>query len=385
MAPPKIGPRGVTIEDVQDVATNGSKVGKSQYVYAPPSQSSQAYDPKLLAALMAGQAQPSYGEKYGGFPTRDMLNDAALGYALNIRDIGDYARSQQAALSAPLEASLQKTYDTNTANQAFRTAVEPRTPPPVRSNLFDLAKPRNIVIEDANARSLAALQARTKAKDDEAFAQLTKEYNAQVLPYQQIAETIYGTPISQLARQALMTQYGVDANVARATFDEQTDLDYAKLQRDAELAAQGIDFSMSEGEMIYNAEGLEAYNDYRDQKTFEALNGTPAERAKAEQDLIDSQNAPIDADILNNYGISPKEVTNADADVVRTLFMDPDFVANWIMPSFELLDANNGNPAISTADIAGKQAQAYLEANPNDILKAKTLAAIIAEFDFYSR
>jgi hypothetical protein len=182
-----------------------------------------------------------------------------------------------------------------------------------------------------------------------------------------------------------MTQYGVDPNVARATFTEQTDLDYAKLQRDAELAAAGIDFSMSEGEMIYNTKGLEAYNDYRDQKTFEALNGTPAEQAKAEQDLIDSQNAPIDADILANYGISPKEVTNADADTVRTLFMDPDFVANWIMPSFELLDANNGNPAISTADIAGKQADAYLKANPNDILRAKTLAAIIAEFDFMSR
>jgi methylphosphotriester-DNA--protein-cysteine methyltransferase len=332
---------------------------------------------------MAGQAQPSYGEKYGGFPTRDMLNDAALGYALNIRDIGDYARSQQAALSAPLEASLQKTYDTNTANQAFRTAVEPQKAPPVRSNLFDLAKPRNVVIEDANARSLAALQARTKAKDDEAFAQLTKEYNAQVLPYEQIAETISGTPISQLARQALMTQYGVDPNVARATFTEQTDLDYAKLQRDAELAAAGVDFSMSEGEMIYNEGGVEAWNKYRDQKTFEALNGTPAERAKAEQDLIDSENAPIDADILANYGIAPKEVTNADADTVRAMFTDPDFVAKWIMPSFELLDASNG--ITTAAEIAGKQAQAYLEANPNDILRAKTLAAIIAEFDFYAR
>jgi hypothetical protein len=330
---------------------------------------------------MAGQAQPSYGQKYGGFPTRDMLNDAALGYALNIRDIGDYAASQQATLAAPLEAGLQKTYDTNTANQAFRTAVErPAQPKPWN---IDFYKPRNLVIEDANARSLAALQARTKAKNDEAFAQATKEYNAQVLPYEQIAETIYGTPISQLARQALTTQYGVDPNVARATFTEQTDLDYAKLQRDAELAAQGIDFSMSEGEMIYNTQGLEAYNDYRDQKTFEAINGTPAERAKAEQDLIDSQNAPIDADILAIYGVAPKEVTNADADTVRAIFTDPDFVAKWVMPSFELLDASNGN--YTAAEIAGKQAGAYLEANPNDLLKAKTLAAIIAEFDFRAR
>jgi hypothetical protein len=65
------------------------------------------------------------------------------------------------------------------------------------------------------------------------------------------------------------------------------------------------------------------------------------------------------------------------------MFTDPDFVAKWIMPSFELLDASNG--VTTAAAIAGKQAQAYLEANPNDILKAKTLAAIIAEFDFYAR
>jgi hypothetical protein len=385
---PKIGPRGITIQDVQRVANNGlPKEDTTPYqqgrpTYQPPTYSSTtAYNPELLAALMAGQAQPSYGQKYGGFPTRDMLNDAALGYALNIRDIGDYAASQQATLAAPLEAGLQKTYDTNTANQAFRTAVErPAQPKPWN---IDFYKPRNLVIEDANARSLAALQARTKAKNDEAFAQATKEYNAQVLPYEQIAETIYGTPISQLARQALTTQYGVDPNVARATFTEQTDLDYAKLQRDAELAAQGIDFSMSEGEMIYNTQGLEAYNDYRDQKTFEAINGTPAERAKAEQDLIDSQNAPIDADILAIYGVAPKEVTNADADTVRAIFTDPDFVAKWVMPSFELLDASNGN--YTAAEIAGKQAGAYLEANPNDLLKAKTLAAIIAEFDFRAR
>lgn len=387
MAPPKIGPRGITIQDVQRVASGGLPKEDKPYqqgrpTYEPPTySSSQAYNPELLAALMAGQAQPSYGQKYGGFPTRDMLNDAALGYALNIRDIGDYAASQQATLTAPLEAGLQKTYDTNKASQAFRTAVErPAQPKPWN---IDFYKPRNIVIEDANARKLASRQAQMNASNDAAFAQATKEYNAQVLPYQQIAETIYATPISQLARQALMTQYGVDPNVARATFTEQTDLDYAKLLRDAELAAQGIDFSMSEGELIYNSQGPEAYRVYQDQKTYEALNGTPAEQAKAQQDLIDSQNAPIDADIFTQFGIKPKEVTGADADTVRALFLDTEFLLTWIRPSLELLDANRG--IRSGAEIAGRQGQAYLEQNPSDLLTAKTLAAIIAEFDFLSR
>jgi hypothetical protein len=111
--------------------------------------------------------------------------------------------------------------------------------------------------------------------------------------------------------------------------------------------------------------------------------GTPAEQAKAQQDLIDSQNAPADADIFNNYGIRPKEVTGADANTVRALFLDPEFMSTWIMPSIEKLEANNGN--LSGADIAGIQAGKYLEQNPNNMLIARTLEAIIAEFDFLSR
>ena len=99
--------------------------------------------------------------------------------------------------------------------------------------------------------------------------------------------------------------------------------------------------------------------------------------------MIDSQNAPDDTDIFNNYGIRPKEVTGADADTVRALFLDPEFVSSWIRPSLELLEASNG--VTSGADIAGTQAQAYLAQNPNNMLIARTLEAIIAEFDFLSR
>jgi hypothetical protein len=335
---------------------------------------------------MAGQAQPSYGEKYGGFPTREMLNDAALGYALNIRDIGDYAGYKAAELNAPLERELTSVYDSADGYDAFaaeiakgrakqsniRSAFGEKQP----SAIMDLAGQQRTKAEADRQAALA------KYRSD-AESAYTSDFNTQVDPYQQIAETIYGTPVSQLARQALITQYGVDPNVARATFTEQTDLDYAKLLRDSELAAQGIDFSMSEGEMIYNSQGPEAYRVYQEQKTYEAMYGTPAEQAKAQQDLIDSQYAPVDAEILDEWGITPKEVTGADAETVRALFLDPEFLSTWIRPSVELLDASNG--VTSGADIAGQQAQAYLKVNPNDYLRARTLAAIIAEFDFLSR
>ena len=384
---PKIGPRGVTIDDVQDVATNGiSQTGMKATYESAYNPKQPVYNPELLAALMAGQAQPSYGEKYGGFPTQSMLNQAALGYALNIRDIGDYAGYKAAELNAPLERELTSVKDSADAYDLFakeiakgrakqsniRSAFGEKQP----SGIMDLAGQQRAKAEADRQASIAKLRS-------DAEAAYTSGFNTQVSPYQQIAETIYDTPVSQLARQALTTQYGVDPNVARATFTEQTDLDYFKLLRDAELAEQGIDFSMNEGELIYNARGPEAYRVYQEQKIYEAMYGTPAEQAKAQQDLIDSQNAPADAEIFNNYGIRPKEVTGADADTVRALFLDPDFVSSWIRPSLEILEANKYEE--SGADIAGQQAKAYLVQNPNNMLIARTLAAIIAEFDFLSR
>ena len=384
---PKIGPRGVTIDDVQDVATNGiSQTGMKATYESAYNPKQPAYNPELLAALMAGQAQPSYGEKYGGFPTQSMLNQAALGYALNIRDIGDYAGYKAAELNAPLEREFTGVKDSADGYDLFakeiakgrakqsniRSAFGEKQP----SSIMDLAGQQRAKAEADRQASIAKLRS-------DAEAAYTSGFNTQVSPYQQIAETIYDTPVSQLARQALTTQYGVDPNVARATFTEQTDLDYFKLLRDAELAEQGIDFSMNEGELIYNARGPEAYRVYQEQKIYEAMYGTPAEQAKAQQDLIDSQNAPADAEIFNNHGIRPKEVTGADADTVRALFLDPDFVSSWIRPSLEILEANKYEE--SGADIAGQQAKAYLVQNPNNMLIARTLAAIIAEFDFLSR
>lgn len=385
---PKIGPRGVTIDDVQDVATNGiSQTVTSPYRSARFENAQPAYNPELLAALMAGQAQPSYGEKYGGFPTQSMLNQAALGYALNIRDIGDYAGYKAAELNAPLERELTSVYDSADGYDAFAAEIaKGRAARDEKLGGAFRAKPMNLTSEFANAQRAKAeadRQASIAKYRSDAEAAYTSGFNTQVSPYQQIAETIYDTPISQLARQALTTQYGVDPNVARATFTEQTDLDYAKLLRDSELAAQGIDFSMSEGEMIYNTQGVDAYNSYQQRKIYETMYGTPAEQAKAQQDLIDSQNAPIDQGLFETYGIRPKEVTGADPDTVRALFLDPEFLSTWILPSVEILDANNG--VESGADIAGQQAQAYLALNEGEILKARTLAAIIAEFDFMSR
>jgi hypothetical protein len=381
----RIGPRGITIQDVQHLAANGRNPTSSpayqpsKPTYQPPTPPVPAFNAELLAAMMAGRPAPTFGDKYGGYSTQSMMNQAALGYALNWQDVANLAAAKVASLSAPIETNLGKAYDSaqgyyDFAKEIAKGKEKYNTP---SSYVADFVVQR----QTAEANRQAAL---AKYKSD-ADAKAMSDYNSQVLPYEQLASTIQETPVSQLARQALTNIYGVDPNVARATFTEQTDLDYAKLMKESNLAAKGIDFSMSEAEMIYNAGGPQALKDYQDQKTYEAMNGTPTEQAKAQQDLIDAQNAPIDQGIFDSYGVRPKDITNADTATVRAMFVDPAFLSTWIQPSLALLDASNGNSGKTGADIAGQQAQAYLVAHPGDMLRAKTLAAIIAEFDFLSR
>jgi len=79
MMAPKIGPRGVTIQDVQDVANNGIRqTGAATYksAYEPEQPAFSAAD---LASMLASQRQPGYGQKYAGFPTSSMMEQAILG------------------------------------------------------------------------------------------------------------------------------------------------------------------------------------------------------------------------------------------------------------------------------------------------------------------
>lgn len=389
MAQPKIGPRGVTIDDVQNVATNGIRqTGAATYESAyKPTTSPSAFNPELLAAMMAGQPAPTYGQKYGGFPTQSMLNQAALGYSLGFQDVAKLAEEKASSLYAPIGYRLDS--DIASADGYDLFAKEIAKGRAKQSNIrsaFGENQPSAIMdlAGQQRAKAEADRQASIAKYRSDADAQFTADYNTQVSPYEQLASTIRQTPVSQLARQALINQYGVDPGVARATFDEQTDLDYAKLQRDSELAAQGVDFSMNEAELIYNAGGLEALQFYQDEKAYNAMYGTPAEQAQAQQDLVDAQNAPIDAEIFNKFGVTPKEI-NADTETVRSLLTNPDFVLSWITPSLEMLESLDGKSRFTTEDIAGRQAQAYLEQNPQDLVTARALAAIIAEFDFYSR
>jgi len=95
---PKIGPRGITIEDVIDVVNNG--IGQTS---ATPYRSARfenaqptATSPVDYAALLAGGPAPTYGQKYGGQPSGEYARQMILGAAMQAKSVGDLAALQAA-------------------------------------------------------------------------------------------------------------------------------------------------------------------------------------------------------------------------------------------------------------------------------------------------
>jgi len=132
----KIGPRGITIQDVQNVATNGSRAGKSQYVYAPADTT--ATTPVDYAALLAGGPASTYGQKYGGQPTGEYARQMILGAAMQRKSIGDLAAMQAATNRENLTSKFASDLlaGTNKLYPTFRTQFDqPLTPPSITRNL----------------------------------------------------------------------------------------------------------------------------------------------------------------------------------------------------------------------------------------------------------
>lgn len=104
MAQPKIGPRGVTIDDVQDVATNGLRqTGAATYKSVSQPTATTPID---YAALLAGGPAPTYGQKYGGQPSAEYGKQMILGAAMQAKSVGELAALQAATNRSQLESKF---------------------------------------------------------------------------------------------------------------------------------------------------------------------------------------------------------------------------------------------------------------------------------------
>ena len=121
---PKVGPRGTTIQNVMDVATNGSKPSEPQYIYTPSTQpATTAID---YAALLAGQPAPTYGQKYGGMPTAEYFKALNIGAAQQARSVGELAAMQANANFETLQRKLvgDLIRGTNKLTPSFKSRLE---------------------------------------------------------------------------------------------------------------------------------------------------------------------------------------------------------------------------------------------------------------------
>ena len=95
---PKIGPRGITIEDVVDVANNGIRQTSATPYRSARFENAQptATSPVDYAALLAGGPASTYGQKYAGQPSGEYAKQMILGAAMQAKSIGDLAALQAA-------------------------------------------------------------------------------------------------------------------------------------------------------------------------------------------------------------------------------------------------------------------------------------------------
>ena len=112
MGQPKIGPRGITIEDVVDVANNGlSKTGAATYKSVSQPTATTPVD---YAALLAGGPASTYGEKYGGQSSAEYAKQMILGAAMQAKSVGDLAALQASTNQQNLTSKFASDLTTGT-------------------------------------------------------------------------------------------------------------------------------------------------------------------------------------------------------------------------------------------------------------------------------
>jgi len=337
---PKIGPRGTTIQDVMNVATNGSQPVEPNYVYAPkPTQpATTAID---YAALLAGQPAPTYGQKYGGMPTAEYAKAMIIGAAQQARSVGELARLQaqqrEQGLDTYYAPFAAKEFDANPINKPKYFLKNPVT----STNPYDTNQ-----VGSTNKNTFGQIVNNYLAQSDteEKFRPLIeRDYNTQVRPYADLAKNIRSVPLSEYARQIAVQRYGYDPALAQGLFDQGVDIQ-ALTDQQTLYGLMNPQLSYSPEERILQYEGQEGLDRYNRQQAEASLYGTPTEQtALAQQEF-----AEVDTNLFSVYASTPAEVLPENPDIARAYMTGANF----------LTDFQSGVAAISSAPLGTQRTAA---------------------------
>jgi len=332
---PKIGPRGTTIQDVMNVATNGSQPVEPNYVYASKLPTQPATTAIDYAALLAGQPAATYGQKYGGMPTAEYAKAMIIGAAQQARSVGELAamQAQQATqgLKTYYEPFLTEDFDANPINKPKYFLKDPVT----STNPYDTNQ-----IGSTNKNTFGQIVNNYLAQSDtkEKFTpKMTRDYNTQVQPYDALANNILSVPLSEYARQIATQRYGYDPALAQGIFDQGVDIQ-ALTDQQTLYGLMNPQLSYSPEERIYQQYGQEGLDLYNQQQAQSSLYGTPTEQTALEQQAY----AEVDADLFSVYASTPAEVYEENPDVARSYMADATFLSEFQAGVTEIAGAGEG-------------------------------------------
>jgi hypothetical protein len=331
----KIGPRGTTIQDVMNVAQNGSQPVQPQYIYNPTPPTQPVTTAVDYAALLAGQPAATYGQKYGGMPTAEYAKAMIIGGAQQRRSIGELARLQaeQATqgLSTYYEPFLTEDFDANPINKPRYFLKDPVTSTnPYNSNQ----------VGSTNKNTFGQIVNNYLAQSDteEKFTPvMTRDYNAEVQPYTDLANNILNVPLSEYARQIAVQQYGYDPALAQGLFDQGVDIQALTDEQNL-YGLQNPSLSYSPEERIFQQYGQEGLDLYNQQQAQTSLYGTPTEQTALEQQEF----AELDTDLFSVYASTPAEVLPGDPNLAREYMIEEAFLTEYQAGVTEIAGAGQG-------------------------------------------
>jgi hypothetical protein len=422
------GIRGVTIDDVADVAENGSSVMRGGYTFTRPSQTPLPSVQDIIGRMTATPLNTA-GQKYSGYPTATAREAAVLGSLAPFYSLGDYAaqlakqqteplitraeeraagRAELAASAAQQLADAQARLRGMSIGQRLESADLGPFTYSTRGSGVGLTQ--DDVAQAQADRDLAAYGAAMAARNKYAFAQPTYSYDPQtgeyrftstptaialqdtmetdirnqpeyadIAPLEQLAADIQAVPRYQLAQQMATQYFGMDPALAAGTFTPEVDIDYMDMMTDYQTAqnlAAGIDPNASTEDILLRLDPSgQRLLQYQEQIAAEAERKAFEGARNAEEEAFD-----LNLEVSTGYNVKQAAGTDFALSTARGYLNDADFLKTVDNSVDSMQETQVFSPS-DRKQLADRIAAQYLD-EAEDPVGARILLNILYGFEF---
>ena len=425
---PRSGIRGVTIDDVADVAENGSSVMRGGYTFTRPSRTPLPSVQDIIGRMTATPLNTA-GQKYSGYPTATAREAAVLGSLAPFYSLGDYARQLAEQQTEPLISRAEE----RAAGRAELAASAAQQLADAQARLRGMSIGQRLESADLGPftystrgggaglteadvaqaeadRDLAAYGAAMAARNKYAFAQPTYSYDPQtgeyrftstpaaaalqgtmetdilnqpeyadIAPLEQLAADIQAVPRYQLAQQMATQYFGMDPALAAGTFTPEVDIDYMDMMTDYQTAqnlAAGIDPNASTEDILLRLDPSgQRLLQYQEQIAAEAERKAFEGARNAEEEAFD-----LNLEVSTGYNVKQAAGTDFALSTARGYLNDANFIAS-VNKAIDTMKASEVMTASDRKRVADSLAAQYLE-NQKDDVGARILLNILYGFEF---